>query len=152
MLEQIKRHVPVIWIGHNGDIDYFKSYDDYRAFLASTLIYVHCGTRSPMPGGRTEAMLSGCCIVTTSNQDADRYIVHGETGFLCDTADDMARTIKILLRDPHLAYTVGKRGREAAREFFNKERYVTDWLSLIAELRDGPGRRAGEDRNDPLEG
>jgi glycosyltransferase involved in cell wall biosynthesis len=79
-------------------------------------------------------MLSGCCIVTTSNNDADKYIEHGETGFLCDTADEMIETLKTLLADPRQAYLVGKRGREAARSFFHKDRFVEDWLTLLDDL------------------
>jgi len=134
MLEAVKRRVPVIWCGLHGDIPYFKSHRAYRDFLAESLIYVHTGQRSPMPGARTEAMLSGCCIVTTSNNDADRYIENGVTGFLCDTAAEMIETIKMLLADPHKAYKVGKAGREAARHFFHKDRYVADWLQLLADL------------------
>lgn len=134
LLERIKRSVDVLWCGHNGDIDYFPDYDQYREFLASVLIYVHTGQASPMPGARTEAMLSGCCIVTTPNHDADQYIDHGVTGFLCDEAEDMIDTIKMLLADPNLAHRVGKAGREAARVMFHKDRYVRDWLELLGEL------------------
>lgn len=134
LLERIRRDVPVVWIGHHGDLDYFKSYQEYLDFLATSLIYVHTGQRSPMPGARTEAMLSGCCIVTTSNNDADKYIVHGETGFLCDTAEAMIETIRMLLANPRLAYQIGKQGREAARQFFHRDRFVMDWLTLLADL------------------
>lgn len=134
LLRRIKRDVDVLWIGANGDAGYFPSYLEYREFLAALLIYVHPGAASPMPGARTEAMLSGACVVTTSNQDADRCIEHGVTGFLCDTAEAMIDTIRMLLADPALAYRVGKAGREAARAFFHKDRYVADWLSLLAEL------------------
>ena len=134
LLERIRRDVPVVWVGHNGDLPYFKTYREYRDFLAHSLIYVHTGQRSPMPGARTEAMLSGCCIVTTSNHDAGDYITHGETGFLCDTAERMIETIQMLLGEPELAYRVGQRGREAARVAFNKDRFVADWLSLLTDL------------------
>ena len=134
LLERIKREVPVIWVGLNGDLPYFDSYAEYRDFLSHSLIYVHTGQRSPMPGARTEAMLSGCCIVTTSNNDAGKYIEHGVTGFLCDTAQEMIGTLQALLADPAKAYRVGKRGREAARVFFDKGRYVSDWLNLLGDL------------------
>jgi glycosyltransferase involved in cell wall biosynthesis len=134
LLERIRREVPVLWVGLNGDLPYFDGYAAYREFLSHSLIYVHTGQRSPMPGARTEAMLSGCCIVTTSNNDADKYIEDGVTGFLCDSADSMIETLKMLLADPRQAYLVGKRGREAARSFFHKARFVDDWLSLLHDL------------------
>jgi len=134
LLERIRRSVPVIWCGYNGDIPYFDTYREYRDFLAESLIYVHTGQRSPMPGARTEAMLSGCCIVTTSNNDADKHIEHGATGFLCDSAKDMIQTIQYLLAHPRDAYRVGQQGREYARRQFDKDRFVEDWLRLLADL------------------
>jgi len=135
LLERVRRSVPqLLWMGLNGDLPYCESYDEYRAFLSHALIYVHTGQASPMPGARTEAMLSGCCVVTTSNNDASKYIRHGDTGYLCDTAEEMIDTLKMLLANPHLAYQVGKRGREAARLHFHKDRYVADWMALLAEL------------------
>jgi len=134
LLERVRQAVPVLWVGHNGDREYFPTYVEYRDFLASLLVYVHPGQASPMPGARTEAMLSGCCVVTTSNNDAAQYIEHGVTGFLCDEAGDMIETIRMLLADPARAYRVGKAGREAARHFFDKDRFVADWLDLLGGL------------------
>ena len=79
-------------------------------------------------------MLSGCCVVTTSNHDAGEFIEHGETGFLCDSAAEMAETVKMLLADPRRAYLVGRRGREVARTLFDKKRFVADWLALLGDL------------------
>lgn len=134
LLERIRRDVPVVWCGENGDIPPFPSYEQYREWLATSLIYVHTGQRSPMPGGRTEAMLSGCCVVSTSNNDADTYIEHGETGFLCDTAVEMIETLKMLLAEPEQAYRVGKRGREAARVLFAADCFIADWMRLLDDL------------------
>lgn len=134
LLERVRRDVPVIWVGYEGDIPYFPTYQEYRAFLAESLIYVHTGQASPMPGARTEAMLSGCCVVTTSNHDAACYITHGETGFLCDTAAEMIDILRMLLADPRRAYRVGQRGREAARAFFHQDRFVADWMKLLGDL------------------
>lgn len=134
LLERIRRDVPVLWVGYKGDLPYFDTYQAYRQFLAESLIYVHTGQRSPMPGARTEAMLSGCCIVTTPNNDADQHIIDGETGFVCPTARSMIDTLQRLLSNPKEAYRVGKRGREYAREAFHSDRFVRDWLRLLADL------------------
>ena len=137
LLEAIRERVPCLWVGNKGDLPYFQTYKAYRDCLTHSLIYVHTGQRSPMPGARTEAMLSGCCIVTTGNNDAHRYIEHGVTGYLCETVQEFVETIKMLLADPEKAYKVGKAGREAARGYFTKERFVQDWLDLLADLKRG---------------
>ena len=134
MLEAVRKRTPVLWVGYNGDLPYFNSYQLYREFLATSLIYVHCGQRSPMPGARTEAQLSGCCVVTTSNHGASDFITHGETGYLCDSVAEMVETLEMLRADPRQAYQVGKRGRELARSWFHKDRFVEDWIDLLTDL------------------
>ena len=140
LLERIRRDVPVTWIGSRGDRGFFLDYRAYREYLATALIYLHTGKRSPMPGARTEAMLSGCCIVTTGNHDVRDFVEHGYTGFISDSAEELIEILKQLLADPKRAYRVGRRGREVAREKFARDRYVADWLALIGDLN-GPADR-----------
>lgn len=137
LLERIRRDVPVTWIGARGDRDFFPDYRAYREYLATALIYLHTGKRSPMPGARTEAMLSGCCIVTTDNHDVGDFVDHGHSGFIADSAGELIDILCELLADPSRAYEVGQRGREAARAMFAQDRYVAEWLTLIAELTEG---------------
>lgn len=135
LLERMKRDVPALtWIGERGDIPFFNNYERYRNYLASALIYFHPGQRSPMPGARTEAMLSGCCIVSTDNQDTRDYIEHGVTGFLSNDYAELRDVLRLLLAEPRKAYDVGKRGREAAREVFTLSHLRQQWLSLLNDL------------------
>lgn len=135
LLEQMKQDVPALtWIGERGDIPFFKNYEAYRNYLASALIYFHPGQRSPMPGARTEAMLSGCCIVSTDNQDIGNYVEHDVTGFLSNDYVELRDILRSLLADPRRAYEVGKRGREAARATFTLDHLRQQWLSLFKDL------------------
>lgn len=134
LLERIKREIPITWIGKTGDIEKLPNYTAYREYLASVLIYLHTGQGSPMPGARTEAMLSGCCVVSTDNHDARDYIQHGYTGFLSNDAGALIDTLAMLLQDPRSAYEVGRNGREAAKEFFDSQRFVADWMALMEQL------------------
>lgn len=86
--------VPFCWIG--GDRKAFDNFDDYRDYLARSLVFFFPGYQSPRPRSRTEAMLSGCCIVTTPYHDADTFIVSGS---LKQTADGEKTT------DEKLIYT-----------------------------------------------
>lgn len=140
LLERIQREVPVTRIGgRSADIAKMSSYLQFRQYLASALIYLHTGQRSPMPGARSEAMLSGCCVVSTDNHDAGAYIRHGHTGFLSNNAGALIDTLAMLLRDPRTAYEIGRNGREAAREFFDSRRFASDWLKLFEYLGAGYG-------------
>jgi len=134
LLERIRREVPVTWIGERGDLPTFSSYREYREYLSTALVYLHTGQRSPMPGARTEAMLSGCCVVSTDNHDISDYIEHGVNGFITNDAEEMIGTLKALLAEPERAYSIGRWGRETARACFSKERYVAEWMELLGEL------------------
>ncbi len=42
-----------------------KDWEEYRVLLGRSLIYLNPTKESPMPRARTEAMFSGCCVLTT---------------------------------------------------------------------------------------
>jgi glycosyltransferase involved in cell wall biosynthesis len=66
--------VPVTWIGVDTN---FQSFDEYRDYLAKSLIFFFPAWQSPMPRSRTESMLSGCCVVTTPYHGAKNFINSG---------------------------------------------------------------------------
>ena len=76
-----KYSIQLQWINTPGC---FKARDinDYKEFLSRTLVYFNPTFASPMPRSRTEAMLSGCCVITTPAHGADKFIKDGVNGFL----------------------------------------------------------------------
>ena len=62
------------WVGVTKKFDTF---DDYRDFLAKSLVFFNPTWQSPRPRSRTESMMSGCCVVSTPYQDADTFINSG---------------------------------------------------------------------------
>lgn len=58
-----------------------KDFDDYRNFISRALLYFNPTLESPMPRSRTEAMLSGACVITLANHGAESYIKSGVNGF-----------------------------------------------------------------------
>jgi len=135
--------VPIIWIGVDKK---FKNFDEYRDFIGRSLVYFHPAWQSPMPRARTEAMLSGCCIVTTPYQDADTFIIDGVNGFLTskarikdprvmDSPEYTANLIKRLIIDePDLAVKIGQEGKKFARNKFNKENFTKQWEEYLIGL------------------
>lgn len=112
-----------------------KDWEDYRQFLGRSLVYFNPTRESPMPRARTEAMLSGCCVVTTPHQDASDFIQDGVNGYLCERDPEAtADLIKGLIEDYPRAIAIGQAGKETARELFTKERFLADWDRLIHEL------------------
>jgi glycosyltransferase involved in cell wall biosynthesis len=112
------------------------AFESLRNFFGRSLIYFDPTGDSPMPRARTEAMLSGCCLVTAANHDVERYITPGENGFIVPRD---ARVTAKLLADliyshPQEAKAIGQRGRETAKELFHIDRFNQDWVNLIDKV------------------
>jgi len=141
--------VPFVWIGVDKKC---TSFDEYRDFLGRSLVFFNPTWQSPRPRARTEAMLSGCCVVTTpyhmwrSPTDETPYIEDGITGFLTSRAvirdprimDNPQYTADIIrqlvLENPDLALEVGQRGKKLAQELFSWENFVRQWKEVLKEV------------------
>lgn len=133
-LDQVKESLAEKDIMHcHITVDYEpRSWTEYREFLGRSLIYFNPTKESPMPRSRTEAMLSGCCVITTPHQDADRFITDSENGFLCPRNPDyVVKLIERLLDKPDVAIKVGQAGKKTAMELFSVERYQKDWKVFL---------------------
>ncbi|MHA1225145.1 MAG: glycosyltransferase [Candidatus Hodarchaeales archaeon] len=127
-----KYGIELVWIGTDK---YCKDWDDYRDFLGRSLVYFNPTFGSPMPRTRTEAMFSGCCVVTTKHQGADRFIKNGINGWICkDNPEHSAKLIANMIFDYKKAVQIGQKGRETAIKVFNGERFREDWLTLVDKV------------------
>lgn len=109
-------------------IDKFKN---YKRLLQQYSIYLNPTLRSPMPFTRTEAMLCGLVPVTTSNQDAAKFIRHGFNGFLGDTAEELAEACIFCLQHPVEAYRIGMEARRTASDVLHSQRFLNDWQTVL---------------------
>lgn len=114
-------------------VDYIpKNWDDYRNFLGRSLVYFNPTRESPMPRSRTEAMLSGSCVLTTPYQDAGTFIKDGVNGFIVPRNPEyVAKLIEKLINKPQLALQIGQAGKRTALELFSWERYNREWEEYI---------------------
>lgn len=136
-------NVPCEWVGMTKK---FNNFGDYRDFLGRSLVFFNPTWQSPRPRSRTEAMLSGCCVVTTPYHDADSFIEDGVNGFLTskvpikdprimDNPQYTANLIKrLVLEEPQTAIKVGQAGKETARKLFNKDAFDNQWIELLTKL------------------
>ena len=133
----------------------------YRDYLSRSLIYFNPTKESPMPRSRTEAMLSGCCIVTTASQDADKFInfdtrkIWKKSSGISDFISNIdsiiteegingiiipenplavAAIIDYLMNHYQLAVKIGQEGKKTARAIFSQERYNKEWIKYINEV------------------
>lgn len=109
-----------------------KNFDEYREFLGRSLVYFNPTKESPMPRARTEAMLSGCCVVTTPSQDADSFIREGINGFLVPRNPQyVVDLIENLLNNYERALAIGQEGKKTATQLFSWDRYAKEWEEYL---------------------
>lgn len=131
-----KSNIEVVHIQVN-----YKAHDwqDYKEFLGSSLIYINPTLDSPMPRSRTEAMLSGCCVITSPYHGASDFIEHGVDGFIVpDNPLSYAYAIdKLINYGFQGAVEVGQRGKAKAQKLFSIDRYLDDLWFIVKEISEG---------------
>lgn len=133
VIELLKEQgIPLVWIQAQKK---FKSFDEYREYIGRSLIYFNPTWQSPMPRARTEAMLSGCCIVSTRHHDWDSYIQDGKNGFIVpDNPQSAVRVlVDLLVNRPDEAFKIGQAGRLTAMTEFSIDRWAHNWERFIID-------------------
>lgn len=135
----------LLWWAKNN-IDTHTSTARYKDFLGRSLIYLDTSYRTPMNRARTEAMLSGCCVVQVKGaHDLDQPVEQGngqEAGKLGDymiQVDDDPNKIADLVADLienryDECIARGQEAKKMAIHTFSRERYRQDWLKLIKSV------------------
>lgn len=88
-----------------------------------------------MPRARAEAMLSGCCVLTTPHQDADMFIESGENGIIVPRNPKfVADLIESLIYDYKKAVKIGQKGKETALKEFTLDKFHKEWGKVIKQV------------------
>lgn len=116
-----------------------KSWDDYRQFLGSSLVYINPTKASPMPRSRTEAMFSGCCVLSSRYHGWEEFVENGVEGFIVpDNPLSYAEAVDQLINHNYqAAVEIGQRGKELAHRLFNTERFLKDMYFIVSEVAKG---------------
>ena len=77
----------------------------------------------------TEAMATGTPVISLRNGSASEIIVDGQTGFLVDSLDEMAKKL------PQVSQISRRRCRERVEDHFTKEKMVEGYLELYNKLQ-----------------
>ena len=113
----------------------FSNWDEYRTFLGRSLLYFNPTRESPMPRARTEAMFSGCCVITTLNQDAEEFIKDGVNGYRAvRNPKYIADLVEGLLFNYDKAIEIGQAGKKTAIELFDAERFRNTWREILEKV------------------
>jgi hypothetical protein len=90
--------------------EYLKDIDIYLQFISYT-------RNEPWSRGVAEAMRSGCPILATNKGGHRDQIIHGNTGFLCDTIDDFNKHLTWFLDNPQLIHVLGYNAYTHSKQF-----------------------------------
>lgn len=125
------QHIMVNWEGRDTE--------EYKKYLATSLIYINPTKDSPMPRSRTEALLSGACVLTSKHHNADEFIEQGVNGFIVpDNPLSYAESIYHLINSNYKeAVEIGQKGKETAQKLFKIDRFLDEWWFLLNELTSG---------------
>lgn len=115
------------------------NWTQYRNFIGSSLINISPYKDSPMPRSRTEAMLSGACVLSSRYHGASDFIEHGVDGFIVpDNPLSYANAIYHLVNGSYReAVAIGQRGKAKAQKLFDIERYLDDLYNIIVQVANG---------------
>lgn len=111
-------------------------WDQYREWLGRSLIYVDTSFRTPMNRGRTEAMLSGSCVVQVKRaHDLEDFALPGDNMIIVDNNPELiANTVIDLIENKYdEAIRIGQNGKRTAIEKFNYKNLRKQWLEFITK-------------------
>jgi glycosyltransferase involved in cell wall biosynthesis len=134
--DELKEHydIDLSWI----KVD-FKPNDwlEYKDYIERSLIYFNPTLNSPMPRSRGEAMMAGCCVMTTNYHDEDKFIKDVENGILVNNNPKLIADVmyKLLTSQYKRAIEIGKQGRKTAQELFNYDNYKKQWEKIFNKLK-----------------
>ncbi|MDR6608790.1 glycosyltransferase family 4 protein [Pseudomonas synxantha] len=112
----------------NLNVTGWVSRDQVADFLRASDLFVMTSLWEGMPLSLMEAQASGLPAVVPNVEGCRDVVVDGVTGFVCKTADDMAKKTQLLISDMELRKKMGKAAREKALLRFAPERMHSEML------------------------
>ncbi len=104
-------------------------------------IYLHAAHADTFPNTVLEALACGVPVVASQVGGIPEQVDEGLTGFLVPERDPaaMAERVEYLLQEPERRRQLGRRAQEIARQRFDANRHVQDYLHWFADIQ---GQRA----------
>ncbi|MEI8258640.1 MAG: glycosyltransferase, partial [Deltaproteobacteria bacterium] len=121
---------PTLHVDHLDSEKPVQRYDDIQRAFRRSRLYLHDGEQE-YTITLIEAMMTGMPVVSFRLPGIERYVVHGENGFVVDNAKQLRECCRMLLDDADLARRMGAVGREMALRDYNEDRWRRDWITAI---------------------
>lgn len=129
--------LPTLHIDHLDPKQEVYEYADIQRALQRARLYLHDGEQE-YTITLIEAMMTGMPLVTFRLPNVERYVVHGDNGFVCDTAEQVREACQLLLSDDDLAAKMGAASRDKALREFHEERWRAQWVEAIGSYLGAP--------------
>lgn len=130
-----REHVPLDLVGMDaeragglGEIGQLE----LAAFVSRYRFYFHPVRWTSLGLALIEAMMVGLPVVGLATTELAGVIRNGVNGFIDTSPERLVADMRRLLADPALAREVGTAGRREAEQRFAIDRFVADWLDVLA--------------------
>jgi trehalose synthase len=107
---------------------------EVNAFQSQSDVVVQKSLREGFGLTVTEALWKGRATVAGRVGGIPLQIEDGASGYLVGSPEEAAERIVAILKDPGLAKTLGRGGKERVRELFLSPRLLRDWLQIFSSL------------------
>lgn len=103
----------------------------YRALVG---ISNPSGQTENCPGSALEFQACGTAVVSGAYYGLLDTVLHGKTGLLGTTEDDLIRNICFCLENPDIAKKLGMSGVDFVKKRYNYEKVVFEWIDLFEAI------------------
>ena len=117
-------------------LSYKKDPEKVAQYYQAADIYIHASKADTFPTSVIEALACGTPVVATSVGGIPEQIIDGKTGFLTPEGDPhgMSEKLEQLLDDKELRKRMGQAAEQDARERFDLNDQVDEYLSWYQEI------------------
>lgn len=122
--------LPTLHVDHLDPDQVVFDYAAIQRALRRSRVYLHDGEQE-YTITLIEAMMTGMPLVSFRIPGIERYVVHGENGFVGETAAEIRQHCQRLLDDDGLAERMGSVSRQMAIRDFHEERWRAQWIEAI---------------------
>jgi glycosyltransferase involved in cell wall biosynthesis len=119
-----------------GNIEWWGHRADMQKTIGEAHVVCLPSLREGVPKVLIEAAACGRPIVTTDAPGCREIVRHGENGLLVpvNNSKALADALRVMVQNPDVRLTMGRRGREIAVEEFSSERVIRETLGVYREL------------------
>jgi glycosyltransferase involved in cell wall biosynthesis len=132
----------------SGDVEWWGHRANMQETIGKSHVICLPSLREGVPKVLIEAAACGRPIVTTDAPGCREIVRHGENGLLVPVSNSvaLADALRVMILNPDVRATMGRKGREIVVEEFSSERVIGETLGVYRELL-ASGRNGSRELN-----